>query len=125
MKRWWVEIISETRNVSKYYVFLVICLLLISTSANLVLAIQLNRANRKIAFITSTAYVTGPSSVTELEAVTLDGEETRISFSSDSRPTVLYVFSPTCVWCEKNLENIRVLTTQKSEDFRFIGVAKQ
>lgn len=39
------------------------------------------------------------------------------------RPTVLYVFSPSCIWCEKNLENIRYIASQKHDGFVFIGLS--
>ena len=38
-------------------------------------------------------------------------------------PTLLYVFSPICVWCDSNYENIVALATMLSTQFRFIGLA--
>lgn len=52
------------------------------------------------------------------------GRSTAIDYSADSRPTVLYVFSPTCHWCEHNLASIRALTASSArEHFRFIGIS--
>jgi hypothetical protein len=38
-------------------------------------------------------------------------------------PTVLYVFTPTCGWCERNLDNIRALRSQSTGRYEFIGVS--
>lgn len=38
-------------------------------------------------------------------------------------PTLLYVFSPVCAWCDSNHENIVALATMLSTQFRIIGLA--
>ncbi len=37
--------------------------------------------------------------------------------------TVLYIVSPACVWCERNVANVRALAAQSRKEFRFIGIA--
>jgi hypothetical protein len=39
----------------------------------------------------------------------------------DNRSTLLYVFSPTCRWCERNLANIKSIISAR-RDLRIIGV---
>ena len=46
-------------------------------------------------------------------------------FSFDKRPTVLYAFTPTCVWCERNLNNARALAQKVSPTAEFVGIALQ
>jgi hypothetical protein len=53
----------------------------------------------------------------------LNGNQERLSFNDDGRPTVLYVLSPSCKWCERNMQNIKMLTGPKGESFRFIGLS--
>jgi hypothetical protein len=53
----------------------------------------------------------------------LDGRSALIDWASDSRPTVLYVFKPSCVWCARNLSNIKALSEQRGRDYRFIGLS--
>jgi peroxiredoxin len=53
----------------------------------------------------------------------LDGSNAHVGYSGDTRPTVIYLFTTTCPWCQKNLENVRSLSAQKGRDFRFIGVS--
>ena len=34
-----------------------------------------------------------------------DGKAVRIEFTGTDKPTLLYVFTPGCIWCGRNLEN--------------------
>jgi hypothetical protein len=38
-------------------------------------------------------------------------------------PTLVYFFSPTCGWCERNWDNIRTLSSASSGRFRVVAVA--
>jgi peroxiredoxin len=38
-------------------------------------------------------------------------------------PTVLYVFKPTCVWCQRNEPNIKFLAHQCARKYRFVAVS--
>jgi peroxiredoxin len=54
---------------------------------------------------------------------TLDGRQVRITYGEAARPTVLYVFKPSCAWCERNLQNLRHLVSERSDKFQFIGLS--
>lgn len=41
---------------------------------------------------------------------------------SDPRPTVLYVFTPKCPWCKRNLDAIKALIAARQDKYRFIGI---
>lgn len=61
-----------------------------------------------------------------LRAVLLEGLDhgsVPITWSADGRPTVLYVFSPSCVWCKRNIEAAKALARGSSPSYRFIGVS--
>ncbi len=55
-----------------------------------------------------------------LRGTTLDGQPVTEEFS---RPTVVYVFSPSCSWCERNLNNARAIASGAGDRYRFVGVA--
>lgn len=46
-----------------------------------------------------------------------------IAYAGTTKPTVLYVLSPTCGWCAKNEGSIRLLIAEKGDEYRFIGVS--
>lgn len=51
-----------------------------------------------------------------------DKQET-IKFSDAKKLTVLYIFSPACHWCDRNIENIKMLADVQGDTFRLIGIA--
>src|SRR5262249_18829469 len=57
-----------------------------------------------------------PAAVTSL-----DGRKGELAFSG--LPTILYYFSPTCAWCEKNLTNVQALAAATTGRYRFVGVS--
>ena len=60
------------------------------------------------------------STVPNLLARSITGASVAVDF--DDVPTVLYVLSPICEWCERNHANIVKLATEVSDRFRFIGI---
>ncbi len=56
------------------------------------------------------------------EAIGGAGEPVHLTFSSDIRDTLLYVYSPTCHWCERNKANIRAIVKSRP-DLRIVGVS--
>lgn len=66
-----------------------------------------------------------PSGMTvqPVTAVGLSGKQEAISYADAGKPTVFYVFSPSCVWCDRNTQNINALAGMKGESFRFIGLS--
>ncbi len=65
--------------------------------------------------------------VPPITATGLDGARTTIAYDpkQDGRLTVLYVFTPQCVWCARNLANLKALLTAKqgAPDVRFVGLS--
>lgn len=55
----------------------------------------------------------------------IDGRPSTVTWDDphDPCPTVLYVFSPTCIWCTRNFPNIRVLSAAGASSHRFIGLS--
>jgi hypothetical protein len=51
------------------------------------------------------------------------GRDVTIDWAADSRTTVLYVFSPSCQWCRRNLPNIGTLVKEQSFVYRFVGLS--
>lgn len=57
-------------------------------------------------------------------AVTDDhNKSVTLNFDGADRPTVIYVFSPTCGWCAKNLNNVKALYRLRSSDYAFVGLS--
>jgi peroxiredoxin len=63
------------------------------------------------------------SRVPGIVARAIDGSTHSINFGDGDQPTVLYVFTPQCGWCRKNLENLRALIRQSGSRYRIIGIS--
>jgi hypothetical protein len=63
------------------------------------------------------------SVVPALEGTDLVGTVATVSYGDDARPTVIYVFSPECRWCARNLPNLRALIHDKAKSYRFVGLS--
>lgn len=63
------------------------------------------------------------STVPEFTAQRLGGLKEVISYQNTAQPTVLYVFTPPCSWCARNLDNFKTLANKESAQYRFVGVS--
>jgi peroxiredoxin len=71
----------------------------------------------------STARLSPGTKVDPFTAVGIDGKPLTISYDATNKPTVLYVLSPSCIWCRRNQANIDKIAETKANDFRFIGIS--
>lgn len=61
--------------------------------------------------------------VRPITATDLAGDRKIIDYRNYDKPTVIYVFSPSCVWCARNTKNINALASRKAEAFHFISLS--
>lgn len=60
--------------------------------------------------------------VPPLEGIDLDGRSAKLSFESAER-TIVYVFTPECSWCARNLQNIKAVAASAGSGTQVIGVS--
>ena len=53
----------------------------------------------------------------------LDGRSATITYTGNTRPTVLYIFTPQCGWCARNSDNFKALLQVRDQDNRFIALS--
>jgi peroxiredoxin len=53
----------------------------------------------------------------------MTGTIANLSYGETKKPTVIYVFSTSCGWCERNLDNVNFLATKEKDSYRFIGLS--
>jgi hypothetical protein len=62
--------------------------------------------------------------VPPIEARRMDGTRIKLdSIIAGDKPTIVYVFSPSCKWCDRNLENIRAVAARMGEKFQLVGLS--
>jgi len=91
-------------------------LLLLSVALNVVLSKKL------IALQQPVTTLQAGERVPELELKTLAGEQATIAFPAQ-QPTLIYYFSPTCGWCERNWANFKTILDASQGQYRVVGLS--
>jgi peroxiredoxin len=58
-----------------------------------------------------------------LEARGKDTHREVLTFEPRGRPTLLYVFAPTCRWCARNLDNAKVVFAAAANTYRIVALS--
>jgi hypothetical protein len=61
--------------------------------------------------------------VPPIQANDLDGHPVKVDYSASSLPTIMYIFTPSCSWCTRNLENVKRLVDQTADAYHFVGLS--
>jgi peroxiredoxin len=101
---------------------LVLVFLLGSLSLNVYLGWKNKRLQDTVLGLQGVRLVAG-TKVEPIKLTDLAGKNETITYADSNKPTVFYILSPTCGWCERNTRNIETLASLKGSDFRFIGVS--
>ena len=100
-----------------------VALLIVSLSLNVYLGWRLKRSKSPSAGPQKAVKLLPGMAVQPIIAAGLDGKQETITYAADGKPTVIYVFTPTCPWCERNSGNINTLVGLKGQSYRFIGLS--
>jgi hypothetical protein len=121
-----INIVDDQSRVNKADRLLLV-VLAASLIANVLLAVILLRTRNGIVAYTQQhlgAHIL-PSQgiqINELHLVEVSGGKLDLKFGAKELPVVIYVFSPTCRWCNANKTNVDSLVAQIHGKYRFIGV---
>ena len=107
---------NMTRNTSGLW-WATMGLLLVSAALNVVQARRIQPSARLRA---SSAHL--GQRAEPIVATDVTGKPTWIRFDQ-GRPTVLYYFSPSCHWCERNWDNVREIASQANARYRVVAIS--
>lgn len=97
--------------------------LALSAILNLLLIIKVKNEQRLIADIKQQNRLQSGQKVPDIAGKTVEGDATEVNFSASNKPTILYVFTPACVWCKRNFENVAALHRNIADRYNFVGVS--
>lgn len=104
-------------------VLILMALLLCSILLNLVLVQKVKSAREYSKLIKSESQLAVGTLVPSFVVRDLIGNTQVINYRSTDVPTILYIFSPSCEWCEHNIANIKALASAGSKACRVIGLS--
>ena len=100
-----------------------ICFLLASAVLNIILVKEIIDLRYKVSYIKAEGQLKIGSQVPTINAKDLAGDSYSIEYSNVGIPTILYIFTPECSWCLRNLQNIKTIASQTSGKYRLIGLS--
>jgi hypothetical protein len=101
-------------------------LLTISLALNVRLGLQVQQLRRAAPIPVAPPLFVKGAPLPDLPLLDLAGAELpRTARQPDNRPTLLYLFSPSCRWCRLNSPSVDALYRQTRATTRFVGVALQ
>jgi peroxiredoxin len=106
----------------------VLALLALSLAGNVALGVAISRLAVRVgnAPQVQSAAPAGPVVGQQLPSLTAErrgGGKESIAFAATERPTLIYVFTPSCTWCARNLANIRQVIAEAGKTHRVIGIS--
>ena len=98
-------------------------LLIISVLLNVLLARRVRQQTSVQSTALAERLLKVGTPVPPFTAMRVGGGSETISYSESEQPTVLYVFTPQCVWCQRNLENLKTIIKERHGEYRFVGIS--
>src|SRR5436305_7711865 len=95
----------------------------ISVILNIFLSLQVVTLKKNIKGGAAEAKLEAGTLAPPINVKGLGGESFSIYYQGNSLPTILYIFSPRCLWCARNLENAKALASRTSDRYRFIALS--
>lgn len=97
--------------------------LMVSVTLNVLLARKVQRFNAAESAKIADRLLIAGTSVPEIAANRLAGQQETISYEGAKEPTVLYIFTPPCSWCARNIDNFRTLAEKETGQYRVLGIS--
>lgn len=98
-------------------------ILIISLATNIMLTRRVNALTRQIERTRAAGQLLPGTFVDSFELKSVDGRPVNISLAGQPRPTVVYVFTPQCSWCARNLPTLKEMSVAIRGDYRVIGLS--
>lgn len=98
-------------------------LLLASIVVNGFFIVRLRRLQTVVDTVKSEQSLIPGALVPPIQGRTLEGNNAELHFDSVHVPTLLYVFTPQCGWCYRNLANLQALSKQQGSTYRLVGLS--
>jgi hypothetical protein len=112
---------TTRRRLSLFLELLPMVLLVASLGLNVCLALNLKRSAHESSLQSPVLRV--GNRMPMLWVIAPGGNREKLDWSERGRPTLLYMFTPTCIWCERNLQNILSLEHDTQGEYDFVGLS--
>ncbi len=108
---------------SRWYESVLTLLLFASLATNLGLGVEVSRLRSVVAALKAGGGLQGGTVLPDMPAFNTSGRSVTVRFRDSALPTVLYVFSPACKWCARNMPNLKALQGSAPGRYRLVGIS--
>src|SRR5215203_4306598 len=116
--------VSRARREPRLQWFLILAgLLVCSLGTNLLLARRVGSPKTLISLMRSESQLAAGDQVPSVTARGLQGRAAVLEYGGTNLPTVLFVITPGCVWCTRNVMNMRTLAEKAGDRYRFVALS--
>lgn len=98
-------------------------LLMCSLGVNLLLARKVASLKAQVSLMRSERQLSEGDQVPSIPARDLQGQTAVLDYGGTNLPTVLFVITPRCQWCTKNIMNMRTLVEKAGDRYRFVALS--
>jgi len=98
-------------------------LLVCSLAINLLLARRVASLKRTIGVLKAESQLALDDKLPAIVAKDPQGRTAVLDYSETQLPTVVFIITPTCGWCTKNVMNMRALVENTGNRYRFVGLS--
>ncbi len=108
-------------KINWYQLFLYGALVLLAVQV--LVLVRENKQLKEMVMASGVEQVKAGSEFANIDVTTLAGDPAQIDFRSDSRSTILFVFSTNCKYCSENLPNWQSIYERHKDTYRFVAIS--
>jgi peroxiredoxin len=98
-------------------------LLALSLILNILLASEVSSLRKAVLATKAETRLNVGTEVPIIQGHSVDGRKEVLNYGAFTTPVVLYVFTPQCKWCKKNLDNLHKLIDNSGANYHVVGLA--
>ena len=118
------RVVSKARPEARLRALLILALLLVcSLGINMLLARRVSKLTTLVSRMKFESRLVAGDKVPAITARDPEGRTAVLDYAGTDLPTVLFVITPKCGWCTKNIMNMRTLAASASDRYRFVGLS--
>ncbi len=110
-------------RVDRSFRFLVPSLLILSAAANIILLVERYNLRRAAPLISAGLQDDVGRTLPPLPVLDMSGHPTLVDYGASKTPTLMYIFTPSCIWCKRNLPLLKDLASKPHPSYRLIAVS--
>ena len=122
-----VQVMQEDRAGRNWFALVLVLLLSFSVVINVLQTQKIIGLKAAVNFMkaemTEARELRTGEAIPVLRVTDINNRALEIRCDETDRPTILYIFTPTCVWCTRNLNNIREIYSKARGRYRILGLS--